>query len=201
MPRIQRTRARARRTSSLTLTGDPEAIAISCQQYIKRRAFKQLALRLGRDNAESIAADVWLWFTERRAKEPGFLSSRKAFREGVQRKLFDELRKAVRDLERWDEDVDVQDYVDASSGGGAPRLTVPDEIFAQSETIWHVQRAIAQLPRQMQRVIRLYDLKDWSADDVAAELGISPKTVRRIRHDAKERLRELLESFGGLKAA
>ncbi len=200
VPSIPQTRPGASRR--LSLTGDPEAVALSCQQYITKRAHRLLDGRLGGEAAEFIAVDVWLWLTERRIAEPGFLCTTGSFRKAILRKLLEKLKKAERDVARVDRSRNVEEFVDAGTGGGGgKRLTIPDEIFAHSETIWYVQRAIAQLPLQMQRVIRLYDLEGWTASDVAIELDISPATVRRIRHDAKTRLRELLEPFGGLKAA
>ncbi len=202
MPCTHPTRPRARRTTPPT---DPEVIALASYKRIVRHAHRLLDRRLGHENAESIAVDVWLWLTERRVKEPGFLSTPKAFAEGIQRKIFDELRKVYRDLERCDESINVEEFVDFagsdSFGGGVKRLTIPDEIFARSETTWHVQRAIAQLPFQMQRVIRYYDLEGWTAEEVAATPGSPPASPRQIRHKAKARLRELLEPFGGMKAA
>jgi DNA-directed RNA polymerase specialized sigma24 family protein len=53
----------------------------------------------------------------------------------------------------------------------------------------------------MQRVIRLYDLEDLSAREVAVALRLRPGTVRQIRHQAKARLRKMLGYFGALEAA
>jgi len=192
-PNTARTRPRGRRPAPTT--SDPDRVALSCQKKIERRAHKLLDRPLGREIAQSIGTDVWLWVTERRVANPDFLSTPEEFREGIDRKLFDELRNAVRDLARWDDDLDVDEVIDAR-GGSARRQNGSDEIFAQNEIVWHVQRAIAQLPPQMQRVIRLYDIEGWTATEVAEELGIALGTVRQIRHQAKEKLRILLESFG-----
>jgi RNA polymerase sigma factor (sigma-70 family) len=199
MPDTPRTRPRACPTS--TPAGDPDAIALLCHKRVARRAHKLLDGRLGSENAESIATDVFVWLTERRVEDPGFLNSPAALRRGIDRRLFDELRKAVKGLSRLDEEADVDEIIGAGKAGARQRRSSPDEIFAEKETAWHVHRAIAQLPPQMQRVTRLCDLEEWSTNEAAMELGITPGTVRQIRHQAKAKLRTLLELFGGLHAA
>ncbi len=74
-----RRRRRARR--ALSPAANPEAMALLCQKQIARHAYRLLARRVGRENAQSIAVDVWLWLLEGRMQEPDFLNTPKAFRQ------------------------------------------------------------------------------------------------------------------------
>jgi RNA polymerase sigma-70 factor (ECF subfamily) len=67
----------------------------------------------------------------------------------------------------------------------------PDE----SDILYRVDRvrqAISQLPDGYRTVISLHLLEDYSQDDIASVLGISPVTVRTQYMRAKKKLLELL---------
>jgi hypothetical protein len=194
------TRTPSRTPNTSPNTVDPESATDWCRVQIDRIAHKLLDPSLGRERAGYIAVDIWLWFTKRRAAAPEFLNTPEDFDRGVRRKLKDEVRKVRKEAAKYDDSTDIDELL-VERGGGSTRVLRPDEVLAQSETIWHVQRAIAQLPPQMQRVIRLYDLREWTAEEVGIELGMTTASVRLIRHRAKERLREILGSFGDLEAA
>ena len=55
-----------------------------------------------------------------------------------------------------------------------------------------LERAVAQLPESMQRVIRAYWFEDRSHAEIAAKLGVSRGAVKVRAHRAYARLRELL---------
>lgn len=56
-----------------------------------------------------------------------------------------------------------------------------------------LRRAIAALPDRMRTTVCLHYLADLPVEDVAAALEVSPGTVKSNLHDARTRLRELLE--------
>ena len=62
------------------------------------------------------------------------------------------------------------------------------------EAVAALERAIARLPEDYERVIRLYDLAGRGDEDVAGELGVSAGAVRMLRARALVRLRDLIGS-------
>jgi RNA polymerase sigma-70 factor (subfamily 1) len=70
----------------------------------------------------------------------------------------------------------------------------PSRSVARGEARRFLEDALATLPVEYERVIRLYDLKGKSAGEVGAEMGRSEGAVYMLRARAHERLREALGS-------
>lgn len=73
-------------------------------------------------------------------------------------------------------------------------VTTPSQIIAKSEIAAALDRVLARLPADYERVIRLYDLEQRPIEAVCGELGRSSGAVYMLRARAHERLRELLPS-------
>ena len=56
-----------------------------------------------------------------------------------------------------------------------------------------LRRAVAALPDRMRAAVCLHYLADLPVDEVAATLEVSPGTVKSNLHDARTRLRSLME--------
>lgn len=70
--------------------------------------------------------------------------------------------------------------------------TTPSMIVRRRESLDLLDAAVAGLPADYQRVIRLYDLEGQPVEAVAAALGRSPGAVFMLRARAHERLKALL---------
>lgn len=65
-----------------------------------------------------------------------------------------------------------------------------DEIVSQRECARHIVAAINRLPNARQREVLLLDLSEALPDeDIARRMGIAPGHVRKLRHDARAKLR------------
>jgi RNA polymerase sigma factor (sigma-70 family) len=87
-------------------------------------------------------------------------------------------------LRPFPEDVDVP----------APGSTVAEKV-EEADTLGALHAAIAKLPEQARTVIRLC-LEGKSGAEIARETGIHVRMVQRIRRDALERLKKLLNRPG-----
>ncbi len=198
MPSLNRTRSRGSRKPPAKATA--EVRAVWYRDQITRQARRSLAGTLGWERAGDVAADVFIWFMERRAQTPGYLDAPGEFRTRIQHKLLEELRKATTDIEKWDESQNIDEIAADGARGGIRRLRTPEELYLQWEVVWYVQEAIAQLPPRMQEVVNLCDIDGWSAEETAAELGLTPGNVRKIRFEARKKLRPLLSEFANQAA-
>lgn len=70
--------------------------------------------------------------------------------------------------------------------------TTPSRQAAKGEAARLLDVALAALPTDYEKVIRLYDLKQLPAADVAKEMGRSEGAVFMLRARAHERLKEVL---------
>ena len=73
-------------------------------------------------------------------------------------------------------------------------MTTPSRAAARGEALGALEKMIAELPTDYERVIRLYDLEGRSASEVAELLDRSPGAVFMLRARAHDCLRELLGS-------
>lgn len=71
-------------------------------------------------------------------------------------------------------------------------LTTPSMQAARGEMVTELDRALAKLPPDYEKVLRLYDLGGREIAEVAGELGKSPGAVYMIRARAQERLAEVI---------
>lgn len=70
--------------------------------------------------------------------------------------------------------------------------TTPSRHAARNESHQVLESAIAQLPDDYQRALRLYDLENRPVAEVATAMGRSKGAVHMLRARALERLREIL---------
>lgn len=70
--------------------------------------------------------------------------------------------------------------------------TTPSVVVMRGEAGALLEQAIAQLPADYAKVVRLYDIAGKSAADVARELGRSEGAVFMLRARAHDRLKEIL---------
>lgn len=70
------------------------------------------------------------------------------------------------------------------------RPVAPDDL---TDAQLDLRRAVASLPERMRLAVCLHYLADLRIDDVADALGVAPGTVKSALHDARVRLRPVLE--------
>jgi len=106
------------------------------------------------------------------------------------------LRDGVRELER-DKRPDPRRRADPQAAEGLlealrSQITSPSRAAAREEAARLLEAALAGLPDDYARVVRLYDLEGRSIEATAAELGRSNGAVHMLRQRAHDRLRERL---------
>jgi RNA polymerase sigma-70 factor (family 1) len=105
----------------------------------------------------------------------------------VRYQAVDHLRRR-RVEERWQ-----RDYVTPLvTDQGAALALDPDQEFTARETAAAIQQAVDALPPRQRQVLLLRWQQQASYDEIAATLGISPKTVAIHVGRAIQRLREIL---------
>lgn len=70
----------------------------------------------------------------------------------------------------------------------------PSRVAAAGEAVQLLESALATLPPDYERVVRLYDLEGLSAQEVASRLGRSSGAIYMLRARAHERLKKALGS-------
>ena len=76
--------------------------------------------------------------------------------------------------------------------GGA----LPDEMAQRAETTEQVTQALAQLPDDQRTMIRLFEMEGFNSSEIAEVLEIAPGTVRWHLHQARHKLRAILDPNG-----
>lgn len=74
--------------------------------------------------------------------------------------------------------------------------TTPSRFAAKHEAARFLDRTLAKLPPDYEKVVRMYDLEGKSAPEVAAAMGRSEGAVFMLRARAHERLRDLMGPAG-----
>ena len=70
--------------------------------------------------------------------------------------------------------------------------TTPSRVAARGEGVRHLQAALATLPPDYEKVVRMYDLESKPIAEVAAALGRSEGAAWMLRARAHDRLREVM---------
>jgi RNA polymerase sigma-70 factor, ECF subfamily len=70
---------------------------------------------------------------------------------------------------------------------------LPEERLDSDETRAAIDAAIADLPANQERVIRLRDVEGWTADEVCAVLELTDANQRVLLHRARAKVRAALE--------
>jgi len=76
----------------------------------------------------------------------------------------------------------------------------PSQHAETSELTSALRWALAQLPARQAEVFWLYELGDWSYQQIADELGISVNAVGVMLHRTRQKLQELLKMQNRLSA-
>lgn len=71
-------------------------------------------------------------------------------------------------------------------------MTTPSHHAAHDEAAAHLQRAISSLPKDYEKVVRLFDLEGIEMKEVAQRLGKSEGAAYMLRARAHDRLREAM---------
>ncbi|MBM4782512.1 MAG: sigma-70 family RNA polymerase sigma factor [Archangiaceae bacterium] len=58
------------------------------------------------------------------------------------------------------------------------------------------ERLLSKLPEEWRTIIVLNVVEGWTAEEIAASLGVSPNTVFTRLHRARQKIKELTESEG-----
>lgn len=75
-------------------------------------------------------------------------------------------------------------------------MTTPSRHAAKGEAISHLELALRSLPKDYERVIRMYDLEGRPMEEVAAQMGRSEGAGYMLRARAHDRLREAMGPAG-----
>jgi len=73
--------------------------------------------------------------------------------------------------------------------------TVPENVALSREVLHQLDRALAGLPPRQRRVVTMRDVCGMTADEVCANLNISPQNQRVLLHRARAVLREALADY------
>jgi RNA polymerase sigma-70 factor (ECF subfamily) len=84
----------------------------------------------------------------------------------------------------------------ASSAADTRSAPRPDEDAARRQLLSRLERALAELPQDMQLAFSMCELEGLKGVDVAKILGMREGTLWRKLHEARLRLREALEPGG-----
>jgi RNA polymerase sigma-70 factor (ECF subfamily) len=74
------------------------------------------------------------------------------------------------------------------------RLSDDDRVLAAKETIRSVEKAIAKLPDNQQKVLRMRVFEDMEYKDIASATGLSEGSLRVMLSAARKTLRKLLDN-------
>jgi RNA polymerase sigma-70 factor (ECF subfamily) len=74
------------------------------------------------------------------------------------------------------------------------RLSDEDRVLAARETIKSVEKAIAKLPDNQQKVLRMRVFEDMEYKDIASATGLSEGSLRVMLSAARKTLRKLLDN-------
>jgi RNA polymerase sigma-70 factor (ECF subfamily) len=72
--------------------------------------------------------------------------------------------------------------------------TTPSRVVARGEIVPHLRQALATLPEDYERVVRMYDLEGRPIQEIVEAMGRSAGALYMLRGRAHDRLREALGS-------
>lgn len=164
--------------------GKEDSFASLFREYYPSLCYFARSIIHDEEEAKDIVQDcfVKLWdspdFTEKPDTAPSFLYT------SVRNKCIDLLRKR-----KVIDKAKLYSIVNADTG-----YEYFDEV-AFAEMMRQILDQIADLPSQMQKVIKMYYMEGKNYKSIAEELHTSPETVRKQRQIALQRLRQKLLSF------
>jgi RNA polymerase sigma-70 factor, ECF subfamily len=123
-----------------------------------------------------------------------------AFRAWIKRIVANNLRDAIRGLER-EKRPDPRERITRGAAGESARTLLaaltgtcatPSTPAILAEDVGRLRAVIRALPKSYRRVVERMDLEEADATEVAAEMGRSRGAIHLLRSRAHDRLRELL---------
>ena len=156
--------------------GEPEALELEAE-YQRLLATAYLVLR-NEDLAREVVQEAFARLVERWDRIQGYERPGAWLRTVMVR-----LAVRRRDQRRREPVVDVSDRPPRSGGAGGVEAVA---------TRLDVAAALRSLPPGQREVVALYYLYDLATEDIAADLGRQPGTVRAQLHQARTRLATLL---------
>ena len=89
-----------------------------------------------------------------------------------------------------------EDLSPSLPSGGA----LPDEMAQRAQAAERVSKALAQLPEDQRTMIKLFEMEGFNSSEIAEVLDIAPGTVRWHLHQARHKLRTILDPDGQSEA-
>jgi RNA polymerase sigma-70 factor, ECF subfamily len=165
--------------------GDVAAFDVLVERHM-RRAFAVAYRVLGhREDAEDLVQDAFLAALEKLDTfQPGRSFGPWLYRIVVNRGLNARKARSLRETDPISPDV--------SSATPSPLRETE-----RSELRTHLAAAMRELPERQRTVVQLVELEGFSSAEVAEMLDLSDGTVRWHLHQARQRLRQVLEPFSG----
>ncbi|MBK7406165.1 MAG: sigma-70 family RNA polymerase sigma factor [Phycisphaerales bacterium] len=183
-------------------TGDPDAIATLLREHgpIVR---ERIAPKIGRQWSGLVEVDdvMQVSYLEAFVQCPRLtLRDRAAFVAWLTRVAENNLKDAIRSFDRAkrpDPRKRVTGPANEDSYVGLVEVlgvtsTTPSRVAARHEAVSVMDGALAKLPADYARVVRLYDLECRPIEEVARELGRSPGACYMLRARAHDALREAM---------
>lgn len=185
------------------ITGDADALTALLQRY-GPQVRQRLAGKIGQHWRSVLDEDdvLQVSYLEAFMRIRGFAARGPgAFLAWLSHIADNNLRDAIRGLERAKrpdprrrvqaKPVTEESYADLVGLLGVTSTT-PSKIAASHEAASAIEVALAKLPADYRKVIRLYDLECRSIEDVAAEVGRSSGAIYMLRARAHDRLKDEL---------
>jgi RNA polymerase sigma-70 factor (ECF subfamily) len=183
--------------------GDEEAVADLADRYAPRLYTFGLRMCGDRSDAEDLVQDTFL----------NVLRYLKSFRGETKLKNWlyrvasSVCIKKRRGKNRPDRELSIED-LHPSHDADAPAVDIPDWSDSPSDNVMNdelraeLKKAVALLPHKYRLVFNLRDLEEFSTEETAELLDITPQAVKTRLHRARAYLRkELAEYYRGRRAA
>ena len=170
--------------------GDQDGVDEAVLRALRPVILRYCRARLSHHAADDVAQEVCLaLMSARHGRQDGLSTGRTvtAYAFGIaQHKVADAMRAAARLAVPFPE---LPNIADDRPG--------PEETVLARWEGEQVRRALAQLPPQQQRLLRLRVVSGFTAAETGAVLGMSAEAVRVAQHRALARMRKLLASEPG----
>jgi RNA polymerase sigma-70 factor (ECF subfamily) len=128
------------------------------------------------------------------AKSPQLIEDPIKYLYGIARHVICDFTKAGADNPRVIFDSDLAESIAEQSLDAVPDARAAEEaLAAQIDSERALERAIKQLPSTHRRVLMMTTRDGFSYEQVARALDLSPHTVKKYAHQARARLRMMLD--------
>jgi len=137
------------------------------------------------EDAEEVIQDIFLYILENRDKIDPSKNFRHYLYRASRNAAFGMMRRRRKDEKYSNYRINIPETFEAS----------PDELIATKEMSLFISMYVKNLPSQRKRIFEMSRDEGKSVNEIAAELKISPSTVRSQIQSAVNGLRELLTLF------